>query len=143
MYVSETKIRVRYAETDQMGYVYYGNYASYYEVGRVEAMRAIGFSYSRMEADGVMMPVLENHSRFLKPGKYDENLTIKTSIKEMPGIRIRFHYDIYNEDEEMIHQGETLLTFLRTDNHRPCRPPSYLLEVLKPYFESTTVNQRL
>lgn len=143
MYVSETKIRVRYAETDQMGYVYYGNYASYYEVGRVEAMRSIGFSYSRMEADGVMMPVLENHSRFLKPGRYDENLRIRTSIKEMPGIRIRFHYDIFNESEELIHQGETLLTFLRTDNHRPCRPPSYLMEVLKPYFESTTVNHKL
>lgn len=137
MFSSETTIRVRYAETDQMGYVYYGNYAMYYEVGRVEALRGIGFSYNRMEEDGIMMPVLENQSRFLWPGKYDELLTVKTTIRDLPGIRIRFYYDIFNEAGQLINQGETLLTFLRKDNHRPCRPPAYLLEVLAPYFVQT------
>jgi acyl-CoA thioester hydrolase len=134
MYTSETTLRVRYAETDQMGYVYYGNYAMYYEVGRVEAMRNIGFSYSQMEEDGIVMPVLENHSRFLWPGRYDEMLTIKTHIKEMPGMRIRFHYDVFNEAGKLINQGETLLTFLRKEDHKPCRPPKNLLELLRPYF---------
>lgn len=137
MFQSDVQIRVRYAETDQMGYVYYGNYATYYEVGRVEALRGIGFTYSRMESDGIMMPVLENHSRFIQPGRYDELLTIRTIIKEMPGIRIRFYYEIYNEEDQLIHTGETLLTFLKTDTHRPCRPPKYLLDILSPYFIQT------
>jgi acyl-CoA thioester hydrolase len=136
MFQSDIQVRVRYAETDQMGYVYYGNYATYYEVGRVEALRSVGFSYSQMEADGIMMPVLENHSRFIQPGRYDELLTIRTSIREMPGIRIRFHYEIFNEQNELIHTGETLLTFLKTDTHRPCRPPQYLLDILMPYIPS-------
>ena len=135
MFSSQTSLRVRYAETDQMGYVYYGNYAMYYEVGRVEAMRNIGFSYSQMEEEGIMMPVLENHTRFLWPGRYDEMLTIHTHIKEMPGMRIRFHYDIYNEEGRLINQGETLLTFLRTADHKPCRPPKNLLDLLRPHFE--------
>lgn len=134
MFIKEHKLRVRYAETDQMGYVYYGNYATYYEVGRVEALRSVGYSYREMEESGVMMPVLENHSKFILPGRYDENLTIRTSIKEMPGVRIRFQYEIFNEKEKLIHVGETLLTFLKTDTHRPCRPPARFIELLKPYF---------
>ncbi|MEX2511382.1 MAG: thioesterase family protein [Cyclobacteriaceae bacterium] len=136
MFQSDVQLRVRYAETDQMGYVYYGNYAMYYEVGRVEALRSVGFSYSQMEADGIMMPVLENHSRFILPGRYDELLTIRTSIREMPGIRIRFYYDILNEQQVLIHKGETLLTFLKTNSHKPCRPPTYLMELMMPYFKN-------
>src|SRR5690606_15285837 len=138
MFVADTQIRVRYAETDQMGYVYYGNYAMYYEVGRVEALRSVGFSYKRMEEDGIMMPVLESHSRYLKPGKYDELLTIRTTIRQMPGGRIRVEYEVSNEQGELINEGETVLAFLKTDSHAPCRPPSYLLALLKPYFSSTT-----
>jgi acyl-CoA thioester hydrolase len=134
MFTKEHQIRVRYAETDQMGYVYYGNYAAYYEVGRVEALRSVGYSYREMEESGVMMPVLENHSRFILPGRYDEQLTIKTSIREMPGVRIRFHYEIINENHKLIHEGETLLTFLNTVSHKPCRPPARFMELLKPYF---------
>ncbi|SEJ59302.1 acyl-CoA thioester hydrolase [Cyclobacterium xiamenense] len=141
MFTKEHQLRVRYAETDQMGYVYYGNYATYYEVARVEALRSIGFSYKEMEASGIMMPVLENHSRFLLPGKYDEQLTIRTSIREMPGVRIRFYYEILNEQGETIHTGDTLLTFLRTDTHRPCRPPEPLVELLRPYFETANTSR--
>ncbi len=82
MFAATTQIRVRYAETDQMGYVYYGNYAMYYEVGRVEALRRAGFEYKKMEEDGIMMPVLENYSKFHQAGKYDELLSIKVMLKE-------------------------------------------------------------
>lgn len=135
MFQAETQIRVRYAETDQMGYVYYGNYAMYFEVARVEALRSIEFSYKKMEEEGVMMPVLEQTTKYLRPGKYDELLTIKTSIKEMPGIRIAFEYEVFNESEELITIGKTILTFLKKDTHKPSRPPQYLLDLLKPYFE--------
>ncbi|EAZ80547.1 acyl-CoA thioesterase [Algoriphagus machipongonensis] len=134
MYQSETQIRVRYAETDQMSYVYYGNYAMYFEVGRVEAMRNIGFSYKEMEDDGVMMPVLESHYQYFKPGKYDETLTIKTTIPELPGVRIKFEYEVYNPNQELITKGWTTLAFLKKDSHVPTRPPQNLLALLKPYF---------
>jgi acyl-CoA thioester hydrolase len=134
MFQAETQIRVRYAETDQMGYVYYGNYAVYFEVARVEAMRSAGFSYREMEENGVMMPVLESHIRYRKPGKYDELLTVKTSIPEMPGGRIRFEYIVTNELGELITEGWTTLTFLKKDTHQPTRPPRILLDLLKPHF---------
>ncbi|AWW30137.1 acyl-CoA thioesterase [Echinicola strongylocentroti] len=134
MFTSTTQVRVRYAETDQMGYVYYGNYAMYFEVARVESLREAGFSYKDMEDQGVIMPVLESYSKYLKPGRYDELLTIKTTIKEIPGVKIRFEYDIFNEAEELIHKGHTLLTFLKKDDHRPCRPPADLVNLLKSYF---------
>lgn len=134
MYSSETQIRVRYAETDQMSYVYYGNYAMYFEVGRVESMRNIGFSYKEMEDNGVMMPVLESHYTYLKPGKYDELLTIKTSIPNMPGVRIKFEYEVFNEQNELITKGWTSLAFLKKESHQPTRPPQNLLALLKPYF---------
>jgi acyl-CoA thioester hydrolase len=135
MFQAETTVRVRYAETDQMGYVYYGHYAVYFEVARVEALRSVGFSYKRMEQEGIIMPVLEQQTRYLKPGKYDELLTVKTRISEMPGIRIKFLYDVYNETGEWITEGWTVLTFLKKDSHRPCRPPEFLLALLRPYFD--------
>ncbi len=134
MFTAETQLRVRYAETDQMGYVYYGNYAMYFEVARVEALRGIGFSYRKMEEEGVMMPVLESHCQYLRPGKYDELLTIKTMIPELPGVKIKFQYEVYNEKGVLINKGRTVLTFLKKDSHRPCRPPQYLLDLLQPYF---------
>lgn len=134
MFTSETQIRVRYAETDQMGYVYYGNYAMYFEVARVESLRAAGFSYKKMEEDGIIMPVLELHTQFVRPGKYDQLLTVRTRIPEMPGIRIKFDYEVVNEKDETITKGWTTLTFLKKDSHRPCRPPQYLLDLLQPYF---------
>lgn len=135
MFCSETQLRVRYAETDQMGYVYYGNYAMYFEVARVEAMRSANFSYREMEEQGVMMPVLESHIRYLRPGKYDELLTIKTVIPHLPGARIRFEYQVFNESNELITEGWTTLTFLKKESHQPIRPPKNLLDLLKPYFD--------
>ena len=107
MYVHETKIRVRYSETDQMGYVYNGNYAQYYEIGRVEMLRSLGMTYQEMEDSGVMMPLLELKSKFIKPALYDQELTIKTTVKTLPGVRIHFDYEIFNEAQELINIGHT------------------------------------
>ncbi len=134
MYTSETSVRVRYAETDQMGYVYYGNYAMYYEVGRVESLRQLGLTYKELEAMGVMMPVLENHSRYKIPGRYDELLRIRTTIKEKPNVRITFFYEIFNEQHKLINEGETQLVFIDMKSNKPCRAPEAMLNVLAPYF---------
>lgn len=134
MYISETFIRVRYGETDQMGFVYYGNYASYFEVARVESLRQLGMTYKELEEMGVIMPVLENRSKYLAPALYDDNLKIVTTIREKPGVRIRFEYEISNEDGKVIHQGETLLVFVDKKSGRPCRPPEKFNKVLEPYF---------
>lgn len=134
MYTSQTKVRVRYGETDQMGYVYYGNYAMYYEVARVESLRQLGLTYKELEEDGVMMPVLENHSRFLTAALYDDELTIVTTVREKPGVRIKFNYSIYNGEGKLIHEGETLLAFVNKTTGRPCRPPEEFMKVLQPYF---------
>jgi acyl-CoA thioester hydrolase len=134
MYQSETTVRVRYGETDQMGYVYYGAYALYYEVARVESMRQLGLSYKDVEAMGVMMPVLENKSRYLAPARYDELLRIVTTIRRMPSVRITFEYEIYNEANVLINRGETLLVFIDKQTNRPCRPPQPMEDVLQPFF---------
>jgi acyl-CoA thioester hydrolase len=134
MYKSETHIRVRYSETDQMQYVYYGNYASYYEVARVESLRQLGLTYKELEAMGIIMPVLENHSEFLSPALYDELLKIVVTIHEKPSVRIKFHYEIFNEKDKLIHRGETLLAFVNQKTGRPCRPPEAFQKVLIPYF---------
>jgi acyl-CoA thioester hydrolase len=135
MYQSETSVRVRYGETDQMAYVYYGNYAMYYEVARVESLRRLGVTYKELEANGVMMPVLENHSRFLLAARYDELLRITTTIRQMPTVKIKFEYEIFNEDNKLIHQGETILAFVDQKSGRPCRPPEVMTKVLEPFFK--------
>lgn len=134
MYTTETRIRVRYGETDQMQYVYYGVYAMYYEVGRVESLRQLGLTYRELEAMGIIMPVLENHSEFLLPAVYDELLRVVVTIPEKPSVRIRFQYEIYNEKETLIHRGQTLLAFVNQKTGRPCRPPEAFQKVLASYF---------
>jgi acyl-CoA thioester hydrolase len=134
MYQSETTVRVRYGETDQMVYVYYGYYAMYYEVARVESLRKLGVTYKALEAMGVMMPVLENHSKFLTAARYDELLRIVTSIRQKPTVKIKFEYEIFNEENKLIHQGETLLAFVDKHSGKPCRPPDVMMNVLAPFF---------
>ena len=135
MYQSETRVRVRYGETDQMGYVYYGMYAMYYEVARVESLRQLGLTYRSIEEMGVMMPVLENKSKYLAPALYDENLRIVTTLREKPGVKIKFEYEIFNEENKLIHQGETLLAFVDKTTNRPRRPPEAMEKVLEPFFK--------
>ena len=135
MYQSETSIRVRYGETDQMAYVYYGNYAMYYEVARVESLRKLGVTYKELEASGIMMPVLENHSKFLGPARYDELLRIVTIIREKPTVKIKFEYEIFNEQNKLINQGETLLVFVDSKTGRPVRTPEMMSKVLELFFK--------
>jgi len=135
MFVFETKIRVRYADTDQMGYVYNGNYATYYEVGRTEALRSLGMTYKSMEEEGVMLPVLEMKSKFFRPVKYDELITLKVTITNKPGVRILFKYDIYNENNEHVHTGETTMVFVDMQKNKPCLPPVSFADKLNPFFE--------
>ena len=126
--------RVRYADTDQMGYVYYGNYARFYEIGRVEALRSLGFSYKELEATGVLMPVYENTSRYHRPARYDDLLSITVTIPDLPRARIVFQDVISNEAGELLHTGQTTLVFQRADTGRLCAVPPGLIAVLKPFF---------
>ncbi|WP_129714679.1 thioesterase family protein [Pedobacter sp. SYP-B3415] len=135
MYSHSTKIRVRYAETDQMGYMYYGNYAQYYEVGRVEMLRSLGMTYKSMEESGIMLPVLELHCKFIRPARYDEELTVTTTLKKIPGVRIFFEYELFNEQLELINMGSTTLVFVDMEKNKPTQPPADFIERLKKYFE--------
>jgi acyl-CoA thioester hydrolase len=136
MFISECQIRVRYAETDQMGYVYYGNYAQYFEVARVEALRQMGLSYKMFEDGGTMMPVLQLNCRYKKPAKYDDLLTIRTSIKELPGTRMFFFYEVFNEANVLLHEGETTLVFIDMKSNRPVSCPAMLAQKLVPFFNA-------
>jgi acyl-CoA thioester hydrolase len=134
MYLSETKVRVRYAETDKMSYVYYGNYASYFEVARVEALRDLGMSYRQMEEEGFMLPVLEYKVKYFKPALYDDLLTIRTKIPVMPSVRIVFQYEIFNAENILLTSAETTLVFIERSSGRPCKAPAELLSKLASYF---------
>ena len=112
MYSTEVKIRVRYAETDRMGYVYYGNYATYFEVARVEALRNLGFSYRSLEDEGIILPVLDFSIRYRRPAYYDDELTIRTIVPEMPAARIKFEYEVLNAAGTVITTAATTLVFI-------------------------------
>ena len=134
MYQTEVQLRVRYADTDQMGYVYYGNYAAYYEVARVESFRQLGFAYKNLEDEGVMMPVLELKSNFHQPAMYDDLLTIRVSIPEFPRARIRYEYEIFNEAGKHLNSGETTLAFVNMKTNRPTRLPVVMRDLLEPFY---------
>lgn len=135
MIKNQTKLRVRYAETDQMGYVYYGNYAAFCEVGRVELMRQLGTSYRKIEESGLMLPVRDYSTRYFKPALYDELITIETRIEEIPTARIRFLYDIFNEKGELLNSAETTLVFVSKETNRPVSAPKSLIDAISAYFD--------
>ena len=134
MLINYTKARVIYADTDNMKYVYYGNYAKYYEIGRTETIRSLGISYREMEERGVFMPVHSMNSRYLKPAYYDEMLTIKTVVNKLPEARMVFYHEILNSSDELIHTAEVTLIFLDGSRMKPIRAPGFLLELMQPYF---------
>lgn len=135
MVTHDIQLRVRYAETDRMGYVYYGNYAMYLEVARVETLRFIGASYKSLEDSGIMLPVLEYKTRFIKPAKYDDLLTVRTYIRTMPTVRIIFDYEIFNEENILLNTAETTLVFVNSQTGKPCGAPPHLLELMEPLFK--------
>lgn len=134
MYSTEIKIKTRYSETDQMGIIYHPNYITYYEIARTEMIRTLAYPYKEMESDGIMMPIIEVQSKYLKPAYYDEELIIRTTLKEFPTSRITFHYEIYNNKSELINTGLTTLAFMHATTRRPCRPPVRLTQILQKHF---------
>ncbi|MHB1922594.1 MAG: acyl-CoA thioesterase [Chitinophagaceae bacterium] len=136
MFSSSTKIRVRYGETDQMGYLYYGNYALYYEVGRVEAIRELGFPYKDLEDYGIILPVSNFQSKFIRPAYYDDLITVRTLLKEIPkNHNIEFHSELYNSKEELINLGMTTLVVLDRRTKSKTELPSLLLERINGFFQ--------
>ncbi|MDP3354054.1 MAG: thioesterase family protein [Flavobacteriaceae bacterium] len=129
-----TKFRVRYSETDQMGYVYYGNYAQYFEVGRVEWLRNLGISYKTMEDEGIMLPVIKLQINYLKPAKYDNLLTLKTTLVKKPGVRIQFSYELYNEQKDLLVTGDTELVFIDIAKNKPTKTPTLLSQKIEMLF---------
>jgi acyl-CoA thioester hydrolase len=103
-------------------------------VGRVELLRSLGMTYESMEASGIMMPVLELKCKYIKPALYDQEITVKVIIEKMPGIRIHFNYELYNEQEELINIGETTLVFVDMAKNKPCLPSEEFLNKVKPFF---------
>lgn len=135
MFTTETQIRIHYALTDQMGVVYYGHYAQFYEIGRAEAIRQIGYTYKEIEAMGIIMPVVEINSRFLRPARYDDLITVKTTLKEMPThFKIVFHSEIYNEQDELLNTGMVSLFFVDAKTMKRCNMPDELKTRLEKYF---------
>lgn len=127
--------RVRYGDTDQMGYLYYGNYPMLYEIGRSEAIRSLGTSYKYMEDElGIMMPVIHMESRYLTPLRYDENAKITTILKELPTKMVHFHHEIYNTENKLCHRGSVKLFFVDMKSNQRVDTPQYLQDLLKPYF---------
>ncbi len=134
MFTYEHQIRVRYGDTDQMGYVYYGNYGYYYEHARAEAMRHLGLTYKQIEDSGTMMPITRMNIKYIQPALYDQLLTIKTQITHLPHRIVTFTYQVFNEAGTIINEGETQLIFVDAVTRKIKSAPGILLDALKPYF---------
>lgn len=128
-----TKLRVRYGETDQMGYCYYGNYAQYFEVGRVEAMREVGMSYRELEQQGIMLPVSEFQVKYMTPALYDDELTVVTRITQLKGVRLYFEYDIFNEQQALVCKASTTLVFVSKDTMKPIQSSEQFTSLISKY----------
>ncbi len=136
MFTSTTQIRVRYGETDQMGYLYYGNYALFYEVGRAEAIRELGFTYRELEEMGIIMPVVDLHVQYYRPALYDNLITVKTILKELPeASKIQFHSELYNEEGVFLNKGVTTLVFYDPKEKKKVDMPEELRSRLAPFFD--------
>jgi acyl-CoA thioester hydrolase len=135
MFITETQIRVRYAETDQMNVVYYGNYAQYFEVARAESIRNLGFTYKEMEAAGVIMPVVEMQTKFLRPAHYDDLLTIRTILRDLPvDHRIHFEHEVFNQEKKLLTLGKVILYFVKMGNFEKTVMPETMRQVLQSFF---------
>ena len=135
MFTTETQIRVHYALTDQMGFVYHGHYAQFYEIGRAEAIRQLGYTYKDIEEMGIIMPVVDIHSKFLRPAKYDDLITVKTTLRELPAAhKIIFHHEIYNEADELLNTGDITLFFMEANTMKRVKMPAKLLQKIERYF---------
>ena len=134
MYSHAVKYRVCYADTDQMGYVYYGNYARLYEIARVETLRSLGVSYKSLEDNGIGLPVAEHYTKFIAPGLYDDELSILCLVEKMPSAKIEFSYQIKNEQGVLINEGKTTLVFIDLASKKVIKAPEFILNALRPYY---------
>lgn len=128
MHNFEISFRIRYSETDQMGVVYHGNYPQFLEIARVEWLRSLGISYKKMEESGVMLPVISLQMNFRKSAVYDDLITVVAKLKKIPTVKIEFDYEIFNENNELLVEANTVLAFLNTETKKPIKCPDYLLE---------------
>ena len=131
MITHDCKVRVWYKHTDQMAICHHSNYICYYEAARSELLRVLGLPFSEVEKRGIMMPIIDVNSKYLKPAYFDEELTVRIILKEMPMARIIFFYEIYNPQQELINRGSTSLGFIHTDGRRPCRAPEWFVKLLQ------------
>ena len=135
MYSTETAIRVRYAETDQMGVVYHGNFFPYFESSRAESIRQLGFTYADLEKMGVIMPIIEVQCKYLRPAKYDNLLTVKTILRELPvHHKIEFHHEVLNEENELLAVAKIIIYFMEANGMKRTTMPAQWMEKLEPYF---------
>ena len=134
MYCTETKIRVRYGETDRMGYLYYGHYAEYFEVGRTEMLRSLGLTYKEMEDTGIVLPVRSMSIQFRNPAHYDDLLTVRTCLKSLPEVKLEFYYEILNEQGGLHCKGETVLVFIDAVTRKIRKAPDYFVKAMSRYF---------
>lgn len=141
MFTAQTQIRIHYALTDQMGFVYYGRFAEFFEIGRVESFREAGIVYKDMEAQGIIMPITEFHINYFKPAKYDDLITVVTTIHELPlGSKIIFHAEVFNEQKELLCKGYVHMYFIDKKSMARTTLPTPFLEKLKPLFQNENVN---
>jgi acyl-CoA thioester hydrolase len=134
MYCSETLIRVRYGETDRMGYMYYGHYPEYFEVSRTDMIRSLGLSYRDIEEQGIIMPVRSLHVNYKIPARYDDVLTVKSYLRKLPEIKLDIDYEVINEQHQLVCTGNTILAFVDASTRRPRRAPAFFLNAVKKYF---------
>jgi acyl-CoA thioester hydrolase len=131
-----TQIRVRYADTDQMHFVYNGNYPEYFEVGRTEMMRSIGLPYHKMEMYGFMLPLLEVRVKYKNPAYYDDLLSVRTFVKEIPTLKVHIDYEIYRADENLlVAEGFTEHVFMKKESKKAVRPPEFFINAIKPFYK--------
>jgi acyl-CoA thioester hydrolase len=136
MYSCDISQRIRYGETDQMGYVYYGRYAEFFEIGRTELIRKLGMTYRDLESSGILLPVVRMSVKYNKPAVYDELINIRTTLRSLPTARITFFYEIYSEAGDLINEAECQLVFTDSISRKPVRPPKILMDALKPFFQN-------
>ena len=135
MYCFETNIRVRYGETDRMGYLYYGHYPEYFEVARTDMIRSLGISYREMEDQGIFLPVRNLNVEYKLPALYDEILVVRSCLKSLPVLKLDIDYEVYNEQNKLICKANTLLVFVDSKSRKPRRAPDFFLNAVRDYFD--------
>ncbi|MEY3246014.1 MAG: hypothetical protein RL253_1181 [Bacteroidota bacterium] len=135
MFSFDTHVRVRYADTDQMQVVYHAKFIEYFEVGRTDSMRSLGITYKDVEQSGVIMPVVSLDCKFIKPALYDDLLTIRTSLLQLPkDHKIEFHQEVYNEKEQLLCKGKVVLYFMEKITFQKTEMPALLTSKLESFF---------